>query len=296
MREEKGNKKDVKITLDKLWENYFASESFPDIRKKFFDKRLFPYVEPLMKLRVFFNGDVDATFKKLENGIDFIASIFASFGGKLLKREALIKKFQERLKNEITCTKLADFLISSFVDVTQFGSTGKAGMAAGTFLQLKQFNMVTQYRYDYMAFGKVKTQLLRNYQITFDGLKEGSREFIGFIPADMEKAKEKFKMVLLLEMFDLATYEITGGQSPQLLVRINDPRKLAELCKEKYTNNVVADIEKRHTLSSATMTYFFETVMTDKERWNYIEDYFLGKRVATIEPKATEEEENEEVK
>ena len=158
-------------------------------------------------------------------------------------------------------------------------------------MKIKQFGFLTQYRFDAIAFSRVKTQLLRNFQILFDGMNENAKQFTGFIPADMEKAKEKIKMIYLLEIFELSTYEISGGEAPQLLVRINDPQKLATLAKEKNINNVVVDIETRHKISMEVMTYFFQNEMNNKERWNYIEDYFLGNKISI----ADVEQETEEV-
>ncbi len=290
IREEKENKKNVKITLDKLWENHFPEESFPDVRKKYFDKRLFPYVEPLKKLRVSFNSPVDATFSKLENGINFIGSVFHALGGKMFRQEDLMRQFQTRIKNEITCIKLCELLLGSFAEKDGFGNSGKPGMSTGNFLQAKSFGALQQFRFDAIAFSKVKTQLLRAFQISFDAISEGSLEYIGFIAADMEKAKEKIKLIFLLEIFDLSLYEISGGESPQLMIRLNDPHKVTTLSKEKYQNNVVADIERRHHLSMDTMNYFFTNGMNNTERWDYIEDYFLGKDVSV----ANVEEELEE--
>ncbi len=283
MREEKENKKNVKILLDKLWEKHFPEESFPDIRSKFFDKRLFPFVEPLKKLRVTFNAPVEATFIKLENGINFIGGIFHALGTKLFRQEDLMKQFQTRIKNEVTCIKLCELLLGSFAEKDAFGASGKPGMSTGNFLQAKQFGTLQQFRFDAIAFSKVKTQLLRNFQISFDAISEGSLEYIGFIPADIEKAKEKIKMIFLLEIFDLSLYEISGGEAPQLLIRINDPKKVASLSKEKYSNNVVTDIERRHHLSMDTLNYFFQNTMNNQERWEYVEDYFLGKGVGTAD-------------
>ncbi len=292
MREEKENKKNVKITLDKLWENHFPEESFPDVRKKFFDKRLFTYAEPLKKLRVSFNAPVETTFTKLENGINFIGGVFAALGGKMFRQEDLKRQFQTRIKNEITCIKLCELLLGSFAEKDGFGGTGKPGMSTGNFLQAKSFGAMQSFRFDAIAFSKVKTQLLRTFQISFDAISEGSLEYIGFIPADMEKAKEKVKLIFLLEIFDLSLYEISGGESPQLMIRINDPVKVATLVKEKYINNVVTDIERRHHLSMDTMNYFFTSTLNNTERWDYIEDYFLGKdvSVANVEEELEVEE------
>ncbi len=291
MREEKEDKKNVKLVLDKIWETAFPQESFPDVRTKFFDKRLFPYVEPLMKMRIHFTGPIAAAGTKLENGINFIGATLASLDKKMFRKEDLTKQFLTRIKNETTCTKLTDLICTFFVDTDQFGQSGKVGMSTGNFLVAKQFGFLIQYRFDAIAFSKVKTQLLRNFQILFDGVNANAKQFTGFIPADMDKAKEKIKMIYLLEIFELSTYEISGGEAPQLMVRINDPKKLNSLSKLRNENKVVTEIERKHKDSMEIMTYFFQNNMSNEQRWQYIEDYFLGHRVGTA---AEEEQEIED--
>ena len=39
---------------------------------------------------------------------------------------------------------------------------------------------------------------------------------------------------------------------------------------------MLADIYEKFRLSERIFSYFFMTDMTDKQRWDFIEDYFLG--------------------
>lgn len=80
-----------------------------------------------------------------------------------------------------------------------------------------------------------------------------------------------------LNSFGLATYRREGGEEPMIFVRINNPSYLNYLVRRKdYENAILNNIYEMHAYSERIFTYFFNTPMTDEERWDFIEDYFLG--------------------
>jgi len=81
----------------------------------------------------------------------------------------------------------------------------------------------------------------------------------------------------MLEMFGLATYELSGGRNSQIFVRINDPLKLKRLSEsEKYKNILLTEIEERHKRAAKIVNNFMLLDKTNNERWDIIEHYFLG--------------------
>ncbi|MBS3921998.1 MAG: DEAD/DEAH box helicase [Nitrosarchaeum sp.] len=283
IREENANKKFVKILLDKIWEKHYPDESFPATKFKFFNKTLLPNVEPLLKLQIHFNDPINITRGKFENGIKLLERALYAFVGRYFTKDDLMKKLKEQVSNETTCRKLADLLTVFYADIDQFGKTGTHQLTSGNFLQVERKGNDSQYRVINTAFAQVKSQMMRLFQVSFDGISDTEKEYTGFIPANTKSAREKIKLAYLLEIFELSTYEISGGELPQLFVRINDPQKINSMSRRKYSNNVVTDVERRHKVSVEIMTYFFQNGMTDQERWDYIEDYFLGNEVETID-------------
>lgn len=80
-----------------------------------------------------------------------------------------------------------------------------------------------------------------------------------------------------LNSLGLADYQRVGGDQPLIFVRINNPNYLEMLVKSKrYENTILKNIYEKYTYSEKIFTYFFTTKMTDEQRWDFIEEYFLG--------------------
>lgn len=87
----------------------------------------------------------------------------------------------------------------------------------------------------------------------------------------------RYEVIELLQILDLATYEIRGGNEPEIFVRLNDPHKVRALAgSENYSNKVLKRLNESHEYASRVVSSFFRTSMGDEERWDLIEEYFLG--------------------
>lgn len=85
------------------------------------------------------------------------------------------------------------------------------------------------------------------------------------------------KVSEFLNSLGLADYYRQGGDQPAIFVRINNPYYLnALVAKGKYTNDILESIYEKYRFSERIFTYFFTTEMTNKQRWDFIEAYFLG--------------------
>jgi len=86
------------------------------------------------------------------------------------------------------------------------------------------------------------------------------------------------KLVHQLESFRIGSYEFSGGMLPRIFVRINDPFKVRLISNDQhYRNIILQDINNRQVSSMNIMEYFFTKDLNDNDRWNFIEEFFLGK-------------------
>lgn len=101
--------------------------------------------------------------------------------------------------------------------------------------------------------------------------------FFRFYPSIQDKQIEIMPLLRVLELLELATYEIRGGEKSEVFIRINDPTKIERLANSgKYTNSVLQSIQEHHRSNERLLSAFFTAHMSDEERWELIEQYFLG--------------------
>ena len=124
-----------------------------------------------------------------------------------------------------------------------------------------------------------------NYLIKGCGLlrelsKSDETEHICFLSS--EKNEGNLKAFRLLSLLDLITYEVIGGDNPEIFIRLNDPEKIRKIVSKQvyYSNDYVDMAREKHLRDVRVLNNFFRNLDNDEERWNYIEDYFAGEDVA----------------
>lgn len=270
-----------RIALDKIWEHNYSEESFPVLKHKFFTQQLFEgfsNISPQLRLKISFNQEVSVTLNELTNMFQKLERILFSFQGSYFGKDRLYADLNRELNNETLARNLSNLLIAMYSENNNFGQQGNPIMADGAFIQ-KRFNPSKnqdEYRIISTAFGQVKHHSRQRFQNIFGDSAE--MEQIKYISADPGKNKEVIKLAYIMEMFGLCTYKVIGGEQPQIFIRINDPLKITRLARSKnYENNVIASVERRFQLNVNLMSHFFLNPTPDQQRWQFIEDYFLGK-------------------
>ena len=72
------------------------------------------------------------------------------------------------------------------------------------------------------------------------------------------------------------------GQS----IRINSIHQIEKILDDKfYRSKMVEKAKSRHENDVKTQQYFFTNLETDKERWDFIENYFVGMNEAEAQDK-----------
>lgn len=110
------------------------------------------------------------------------------------------------------------------------------------------------------------------YRVAFDS-KIHTNELCEYCSAE----DSIIKLCEFLNSLGLADYYRQGGDQPAIFVRINNPYYLNSLIRDKtYKNSILENIYEKYLFSEKIFTYFFTTPMTNKQRWDFIESYFLG--------------------
>ncbi|WP_461101615.1 helicase-related protein [Spirosoma koreense] len=277
-----------RIELDRLWEDHLPNESFPMIKQEFFAGTLFPKfgftsVRPRLQYNLTLEAGWKETFDVLTNRINQLERVLYSLSG-FFSKDTLEAKLNAEFADETIAQKAANLLTTLYSERTDFGRNGNTIVTGTNFIQARR-NQTTghdEFRIIDNGLTRVKNATRQKFQTLFGGLPDTAMNLQHYIAADPAKNRETLKLAYMLEMFELATYELLGGELPQIFIRINDPLKIERFATSTYKNSVVEDVHQRHENSVALLDRFFKMDMADDQRWQFIEDYFLGREAEEL--------------
>lgn len=267
----------IEIDLDKLWYDHFVNKSFPILKREFYTGNLFSedHIELIPQLKMSFEilDTISNTFNKLQNLLNNIQTIFANFDG-FFKQDDFQKKINNFLNDNIKAEKLSRFILSSYS-----GRLTQPGVIEGNaFLQQRKSIDGYEYRVYNTQYLASFTALITRLNSLFSD--NGNSIVERYVTNKEINAINYLRLGYFLEMLELGTFEIKGGENPMVFIRINDPNRVEKDSNNSYyTNTLLSKTLERHYLSNQIFDHFFLRSLTNSERWDFIEDYFLGSDV-----------------
>lgn len=260
--------------IAKYWEENYADMSYPLFIRDFFMGKIFneDYISNRIKLKVEIKDTPQKTFAEVEYYLEAIFKALTQMTGYFTKEE-LEEKLAEILmsNNKIFIKKLTNIILTY-----SFKASGNTYVDNGDkFLRVKKDLETTEEKFILVRgnFSKYKSKIIRGFCDMFDRNGE-ENTFIRYIVKDSKIVE----VATLLQTLELGSFEVSGGNTPKIFIRLNDPAKLEYLSKSKqYSNSILSNIEKVGKKSDKILEEFFTRQMTDEERWDYIENYFLGR-------------------
>lgn len=264
----------LSIDLDELWNHHFNNESFPNIKYKFYKGELFKVdninIDPMVDVRftllkkyALVKTTLDILFKSL-------GQFFSSVTGGFFTKEKLQNCLLEVFQNRDISKRITDLILSHFSTIKTQGFEHD-----DVFLQRRNIGGEYQYRVLSAAYRGRFSALVRSFTHIFpdDSRTEANR----FVTSKGNELVNYNLLGSILEIFEMATFESRGGDNPMLFIRINDPLRIRkDVDGGRYENILRSRTERRHETSRKLFDHFFLHTFNDKERWDFIEDYFLG--------------------
>lgn len=279
------------IDLKTIWEDYHSNISFPQFKYWYFNgssaakdkveimSSIRDCFSPRQKITIEARGDLllcDIRDKILED-FEFIAnSLYTTYGKSFFSTEEFAKLISSRYgiaKARIIANSLFE-LVDPDGRCIKHRDNDKTGK---TNYQLANGNFK-----EYMRKPIIKSNIIGNIS------REKSESYSSYVSISSNDTSSI--SLKLLSIFDYITYELVGGEEPEIFIRLNDPDKVKNIVLGNtfYSNKYVTKAKQKHERDISILLYFFNNLKTNDERWNYIEDYFLGydvlrmKRMKTI--------------
>lgn len=93
------------------------------------------------------------------------------------------------------------------------------------------------------------------------------------------RTKEYAVVLGILEAMNVLSFEMLGGANSQLYIYVNQIQGMKNILNAPYNykNRLLEIVAQRHLISVKMLTYIYENDFSNEERWDLLEDYFLGK-------------------
>lgn len=266
----------INLDLQKLWTQYFPELDFPSLKYKFYKGNLFEEhlkVEPELKLEVSIENPLEGTLRQFNQVINILAETFDSFGTRFFSTEQLENKLGRKM-DEKKAAKISRFLLSLYS--SPFDVLNGQPVVAGTFLAGRGMGGERQYRFFTRGFRAEFAALRKQLSNLFEQELEVTR----YRQMNDAGAQTLFRLGQWLDILKLGSVAASGGENPMIFIRVNDPAKLQKDCRSEYYNNALLErTRNKHDVSNTIFDHFFQKNLTDIERWDFIEDFFLGMNI-----------------
>jgi len=268
------------IDLKQIWENFHPNISFPQFKYWYFNQSstskdkviIMPEIQdsfaPRQKVSIEARSNMLLSDLRptILNDFDFIADIlYKTYGKGYFTTEDFIKLLKSKF-GMATSRIIANSLFE-LVDPNGTCVKRRSNDATGkTYYNLANGNFK-----EYMRKCIIKSRIISNITKITD-----SSTYSSYLSLTSDETS--VVALKLLSVFDYITYEVVGGEEPEIFIRLNDPNKVKSIVMGDmpYSNNYVTKAKQKHDRDIEVLIRFFDDLTSDVERWDYIEDYFLG--------------------
>lgn len=266
------------LQIGKLWENEYSELTFGAFKYKFFspdflkDKNGF-HLTSMVRVNVTYNQDYEKVKVIVEKILDSVMQI-------LLQYKRSNRTFAEKIFHNDLNSLLGEFSIDSaktsmILNVFTINVNERKNNNSFRILQKRKLEKGNEYEYLIVGnFSIVKSNIMRSLAQCNPA---SDMKYFTYVHYTNDAPINLMPLLQLMEILELASYDLKGGENAEVFLRINDPEKIKRLAKSDYKNNILTKIRKKHADSENLLKQFFTIKMTDEERWNFIESYFLGR-------------------
>lgn len=277
VKEIDSNKHICRVLLSTIWDKDYKTLSFPKFKYLLYtkDQESLDFVtkypmSPALCVMVTFSDDYSSDFRNIWS------SLKGFIGQKVISGEhTAVSEIVDALSNSCRLSKYKAQTICEVV-IASMDSYRKNFARTATPIVLErttndgktkyQFNVAVNSYFQWVESGLRKIETETN---------EGHLYIIN----DSGKQAKEYSVILgILESMGILTFEMIGGANSQLYIYINQIQALKNILNAPYNyhNRLLETVAERHLISVKMLTYLYEGDFTNEDRWNLLEDYFLG--------------------
>lgn len=266
-----------RVLLSTIWEKDYKTLSFPKFKYLLYtkDQENLDFVtkypmSPALCVTVTYSDDYSSDFRNIWSSLSgFIGRKVIS--GEYIAVSEIVDEISSscgvsKYKSQAICEVVIASMDSYRKNFTRTSTPIVREMTTNNGKTKYQFNVAVNSYFQWVESGlrKIETETTegRLYVIHDNG----------------KRAKEYSVILGILESMGVLTFEMIGGANSQLYIYINQIQALRNIINapQNYHNRLLEAVAERHLISVKMLTYLYEGDFTNEDRWNLLEDYFLG--------------------
>ena len=258
------------LDADKIWTECYSNISFPKFKVKLAEGKIFKdfQVEMKNKITLCLHKKVGDVYQKVEEFFQEAHKFLNEMS--MLHHRIGFEDMKRKLPSSYDSVRREQFVETfRMLYATPQGLAGKIAAYCSIFTS-QEGRMHPEDAFQLMQNGY---ENVANLYISAFANNIHDEELCTYCNAN----DEIVKLCEFLNSLGVADYQRLGGDQPAIFVRVNNPYYLNMLIRSrKYENDILKSIYEKYHFSEEIFTYFFSTPMTDEQRWDFIEAYFLG--------------------
>lgn len=272
----KGEFHNIQLNLDRIWTRHFSDISFPRIKSEFYKQTFLSNqgidLTPLLKMTFYLEKSLVEVQTTIDKVLNAVASVLSSCNS----QHAFFneKDFREQLENIIGKSTNVEKLTSFILGTYSSKASGIRMLEGDAFLQRRKVGFNEEYQVFNANYEAKFVQLRNRLAKLFKGDECESSRYVSL----RETALLNYmRLGALFEILNVGTFVSQGGEDPKIFIRINDPRIIKKDSEDKnYCNFILESVKSRHKSSCQIFEHFFTRYLDNEQRWDMIEDFFLG--------------------
>lgn len=271
------------LNFKSLWEESFTNLSFGDFKRRFFtdelDDELVNHFIPKIILKIDCKDkSLSTTLEQLKEKLNRFTSLLDHLRSenKYVNNNDVVELMS---RFEVSSRRNAELILDPLLDIITSINSNNSMFNQG-FIRRNSKNQ------DFLIENSHYTRRIENIIKKSYSLLNGKEGNQTSVILDNPKKRSNFvlrsnvELMIgqLLELFGLADYTIESGNRPEFFIRVNSETSIRKVLEDDYyLSPSVEKVYIRHQSSVELMKKFFGELNTNEERWDFIEDYFLGK-------------------
>lgn len=266
-----------RVMLSMIWNKDYKTQSFPKFKYMLYSKDYenldfvtkYP-MNPALCVNIAFESDYSSLFKNVWTALK------SFIGKKVISYEhSAATEIAESLSASCDINKYKAQTICEVVIASMDSYRKNFARTTAPIAQEKTTND-----------GKIKYQFNVAVNSYFSWVEAGLRKIENethegqlYLINDNGKRTQEYNVILgILEAIGVLSFEMIGGANSQLYIYINQIQALRNILNApyRYNNRLLDTITERHLISVKMLTYLYEGDFSNEERWDFLEDYFLG--------------------